>query len=95
MSLTLVEGQRIRVSFVIEPKSVNFPMCLGYLNGKMSGAVIYGDDDKFISENTPKLTINAEKADISLYGLRIYSRALSHKEIQDNYIASLDSFEEK
>jgi hypothetical protein len=100
MSLTLVEGKRIRVSYVIEPndhtKDDDFPMCLGYLDGKISGAVIYGKNDEFISGGIePKFIIDSTYADISVYGIRMYNRALTHMEIRDNYIASLPTIEKK
>ncbi len=47
-TLSIVEGKRIRLSFVIEPNNTEFPMCLSYFNGIVSGATIYGTDDSFV-----------------------------------------------
>lgn len=59
MSLNIIEGKRIRLSFVIEPNTgtVNYPMCYTYLDGKLSAAVIYGVNDAFkdSTDNPAKL----------------------------------------
>jgi hypothetical protein len=49
-SLSLIEGKRIRLSFVIEPNNNDypFPMCLSYFNGIISGAAIYSKSDSFM-----------------------------------------------
>jgi hypothetical protein len=98
MSLNLIEGKRIRLSFVIEPNtgSIKFPMCYAYLDGKLSGAVIYNEDDDFEdSANPAYLNINAEHAQVKLYGIRFYSSALNDKLILNNFTASLPTLEQR
>ena len=100
LSLNLVEGKRTRVSFVIEPNTgiVNFPMVYGYLNGKISGAVIYNaasDSFNDTQEGQAKLKIDSEDAQIKIYGIRFYSTALSDRLILNNYTASLGTLEER
>lgn len=98
MSLNLVEGKRTRISFVIEPNTgkIAFPMCYAYLNGKLSGAVIYDSGDNFKDSTNPAyLNINAENAQVKIYGIRFYSSALNDKLILNNYTASLPTLAER
>ena len=93
MSLNLVEGKRIRASFVIEPKKNNdnwFPMCYTYLDGILSSAVLYDkNSDTFYDGDRPaQLIIDSTNANIKIYSIRFYSTALSHREILNNYTAS-------
>ncbi len=99
MSLNIVEGKRIRVSFVIEPNtgSIDYPMCYTYLDGKLSAAVIYdsGDAYKDSTDNPARLQISAADAQVKLYGVRFYSSALTDKVILNNYTASLPTLAER
>lgn len=98
MSLNLVEGKRTRVSFVLEPNTgkIDFPMCYAYLDGKLSAAKIYESNDSFKDSNNPAyLNINAENAEVKIYGIRFYSSALADKMILNNFTASLPTLEEK
>lgn len=100
LSLNLVEGKRTRVSFVIEPNtgSIEFPMIYGYLNGKLSGAVIYdssADNFKDVSDGPALLQMNSEDAQIKVYGVRVYTTALGDRVILNNYTASLATLEER
>ena len=93
MSLNLVEGKRIRVSFVIEPRKNDsswFPMCYTYLDGVLSSAVLYDKNlDTFNDGERPaQLTVDSSNANIKLYSVRFYSTALTHREILNNYTAS-------
>lgn len=42
-----------------------------------------------------KLQISPETADVDIYGLRIYSRALTLEEVQSNYVSTMSSITEK
>ena len=100
MNLNLVENKRVRITIVIEPNngSISFPMCYIYLDGKLSGAVIYDKNDAYQDtiEGTPaRFQINSANAQIKLYGVRFYSAALSNKIILDNYTASLPTLKER
>lgn len=95
-STNIVENKRIRLSFVIEPNSIEFPMCYTYLNGKISGAVIYDTDDRFQQADNPAIfKISAEKAQVKIYSVRFYNTNLSDSEILNNYTASLPTLEER
>jgi hypothetical protein len=96
VSLSIVEGKRIRYSFVIEPKSVNYPMIYGYVNGKMTAACPYTTTifTDFI-DKPARLTANSTDAQIKIYGIRIYSSALNDIMILNNYTASLPTLDER
>lgn len=95
--LNLVEGKRIRLSYVIEPNNTDFPLFLSYLNGKISGVSIYGTGDSFVDSSAIKaqLICNSASAQIKIYGIRFYSTALDDNIILQNYTASLATLEEK
>ena len=98
VSLNLIENKRIRLSFVIEPNDDNhpYPMILSYLNGIISSATIYNKNDSFVDSDMPAtLVINSSAAAIKIYGIRFYSMALSHREILNNFTASLPTLEER
>lgn len=99
LNANLVEGKRVRVSFVIESEKQHkdFPMAYIYLDGILSGAVIYDPQDKFVDDDYQPATleINATDAQVKLYGVRFYSTALSHRAILNNYTASLSTNEER
>lgn len=99
---TIVEGKRVRLSFVIEPNDngkdpTYFPMCYTYLNGILSNAVLYDKGDKFIesSDNPAQLYIDSTSAQIKIYGIRFYTIALKDRAILENYTASLPTLEER
>ena len=97
MSLSLVEGKRTKISFVIEPRTgISYPMVYGYINGKLSGAVMYKTATFEESMDDPAtLTISSESAQIDIYGIRFYSSALGDRMILNNYTATLDTLEER
>jgi hypothetical protein len=96
----MVEGQRIKISYVVEKNDVDFPMILAYLNGIISNVSKYEKTDRLIDASgdgsTPgTLTIDSEFAEIDLYGIRIYSAALDQSVVLENYQASLGTLEER
>ena len=97
LSLNIVEGKRIRVSFVIEPNTgkIEFPMCYAYLNGKLSGAVIYDKGASYSEDQPAYLSISSDKAQVKIYGIRFYSNALGDKMILNNFTSSLPTLEER
>jgi hypothetical protein len=94
--LNIVEGKRSRISFVIEPRYNSqaesyYPMAYAYLNGKISGAVLYDVDAHHfyeVPEGPATLNIDSSDAQIKIYGIRFYSTALSDSAILNNYTAS-------
>ena len=95
--LSLVEGKRIRLSYVIEPNNTDFPLFLSYVNGIISGAAIYDTNDSFVdsSATQAQFICDSSSAQIKIYGIRFYSTALLDNVILNNYTASLPTLEEK
>lgn len=85
------------MSFVIEPRSVKFPMCHCYVDGKSSGSVIYDEKDDFkdVADNPAYLKIDSTSAQVKIYGIRFYSTALTNRVILNNYTASFASIEDR
>lgn len=99
-SVSIVEDKRIRATFVIEPqtdKNNKFPLCLTYIDGIISGAVIYTKDtDTFKDSTNPAtLKIDSSNAQVKIYGIRFYSTALGDDDILNNFTASLPTLEER
>jgi hypothetical protein len=94
-TLTIVEGKRIRLSFVIEPTSETYPMCYTYLDGIISKAINY--DKTYDFKNNPQnpgyLKINSTGGQVCVYNIRFYSSALDEPTILNNYQAALDSLD--
>ena len=96
VSLNIVEGQRIKLSYVIEPlESEKYPMCYTYLNGIISDAHNYQATDDFA--NNPQkpgyLKIDSMYGQVDIYSVRFYSSALDAQTILNNYQATLDTLE--
>jgi hypothetical protein len=95
LSLKYVEGKRIKVSFVIEKSTTNYPMAYVYLNGKLSGAAFYKTASFEDNEYPAKLKVDSTAAQIKLYSVRFYSSSLNDKTILNNYTASLSVLEDR
>lgn len=71
-----------------------------FINGIISREFIYRDGDSFWQsvdgvKKTGGILIYPKGADIDIYCLRIYKKAVSATEIRQNYLASLPTIEEK
>ena len=96
ISLNIVEGERIKLSYVIEPlESQKYPMCYTYLNGIISDVHNYQATDDFV--NNPQkpgyLKIDSTQGQIDVYSVRFYSSALDAQTVLNNYQATLDTLE--
>jgi hypothetical protein len=80
------EDEHIRVSFVIEKKSEN-RLILCYVNGIMSGAIQYPEDDDFSQTNPVGITIGSNECTTDIYVIRAYDNSLTRYQILDNWIA--------
>lgn len=80
------EDEHIRISIVAEKKSENrLLMC--YINGILSGAVQYPDDDDFSQVAPVGITIGSSECTTDLYNIRIYDNGLNRYQTLDNWIA--------
>lgn len=80
------EDEKIRVSFVIEPKNLH-RMIYVYIDGIMCGAIQYPTDDNFAQSPAVGITIGAESSGIDVYRIRLYKKGLTRHEILDNFTA--------
>ena len=88
------EEEHIRVTFVVEKKSEN-RLILCYINGIMSGAAQYPDDDDFSQTSPVGITIGSNYCTTDLYNIRVYDNNLTRHQILDNWIADTQNPEDK
>ena len=88
------EDEHIRVSIVAEKKSEN-RLLLCYINGIMSGAVQYPEDDDFSQATPVGITIGSNDCTTDIYNIRVYDNSLSRHQILDNWIADTQNTAEK
>ena len=80
------ENEHVRITFVIEKRSEH-RIIYCYINGIMSGAKVYPDDDDFSQIEPVDITIGSNNCGIDLYCIRIYSNDLSRVQVLHNWIA--------
>lgn len=88
------EGEKVRVSFVIESSNDNKLIKL-YVNGVLSGVTQYDSSDNFQQGTPVGISINEGKEEIDIYNIRIYNIALSSRQVLNNYICDLSDVSEK
>lgn len=93
VSSSFAEGVRVRMAFVVRTKADGGLMEL-YMNGDRCGAMCYQADDSFKQAEPKGITLSSEGADLYVYSIRAYSRALEDDEVVDNYIVGQDSADE-
>ena len=80
------ENEHIRISFVIEKKNENC-FLLVYINGILSGAELYPEDDDFTQVTPVGITIGSNYCTTDVYCIRVYNNSLTRHQILDNWIA--------
>ena len=80
------EDEHIRVTFTIDKKSEN-RLILCYINGIMSGAVQYPEDDDFSQATPVGINIGSNECTTDIYNIRVYDNNLTRHQILDNWIA--------
>lgn len=88
------EDEHIRISIVTEKRSEN-RLLLCYINGIMSGAVQYPDDDDFSQASPVGITVGSNECTVDLYNIRVYDNSLTRYQILDNWIADTQNSEER
>lgn len=88
------EDEHIRVTFVAEKRSEN-RLLLCYINGIMSGAFQYPEDDDFSQTVPVGITIGSNFCTTDLYNIRAYDNSLTRHQILDNWIADTQNQEER
>lgn len=79
------EDEHLRVTFVAEKRSEN-RLLLCYINGIMSGAVQYPDDDDFSQTVPVGIRIGSNDCTTDLYHIRVYDNSLTRHQVLDNWI---------
>lgn len=88
------DEEKLRVSFTVESRNEHRLMSI-YLNGILSGACQYPDNDNFQQGSPVNITIGSSLCGIDVYTIRSYTTALSYSEIRDNYIADTTDVSKK
>jgi hypothetical protein len=80
------EEEHVRLTFVVEKKS-DTKLLLCYINGILSGSVLYPDDDDFSQMSPVGITIGSNDCTTDIYCIRVYDNSLTRHQILDNWIA--------
>lgn len=80
------EEEHVRLSFVVEKRTDN-KLLLCYINGILSGSVLYPDDDDFSQLNPVGITIGSNECTTDVYCIRVYDNNLTRYQLLDNWIA--------
>jgi hypothetical protein len=80
------ENEHIRVTFVVEKQSDN-RFLLVYINGILSGAEVYPEDDDFSQFTPVGISIGSNLCTTDIYCIRVYDNNLNRYQILDNWIA--------
>ena len=94
ISCNYTDEEKIRVAFVIEPKT-EYRMMSVYLNGVLSGVKQYPENDNMQQKPAVNIEIGSPYCSVDLYTIRSYNAALTTTEIRDNYIADIADIGEK
>lgn len=94
ISCNYTDEEKIRIAFVIEPRSEYRMMCV-YLNGVLSGVKQYPETDNMQQNPTVNITVGSPYCSVDLYAIRSYNTALITTEVRDNYIADITDVSEK
>ena len=94
ISCNYTDEEKIRVAFVIEPKS-EYRMMSVYLNGVLSGVKQYPEGDNMQQNPAVNIIVGSPYCSVDLYAIRSYNIALIANEVRDNYIADIADMSEK
>ncbi len=88
------DSEHVRVTFVVQKKSEN-RLILCYINGIMSGAVQYPEDDDFSQAEPVGITVGSNECTIDLYVIRAYDNSLTRYQALYNWIADTRNTQER
>lgn len=80
------EDEHVRIAFVIEKQSEHRLVYI-YINGIMSGAVQYPQNDDFSQLVPQDISVGSSDCTIDIYCIRVYDNDLSRSQIVNNWIA--------
>lgn len=87
ISTQFKEEEHVRVGFVVEKRSDHHRLIEIYINGIMSGAKIYPDNDDFAQVSPVNITIGTNESTVDIYNIRIYDNNLTREQMLNNWIA--------
>lgn len=93
----LDSSERTSISFVIEKKAEGKRLLQLYINGIISGATTYPEDDNFLQlEPQPiKVSTGNRTCHVRFYGMRWYRNNLNYNQLLGNYIYDIESLSQK
>lgn len=94
ISMQFKEDERVRVSFVVEPRNLN-RLIYVYVDGIMCGAIQYPEDDNFAQNPPVGITVGAESSGIDVYRIYLYDKGLTRNEVLNNYIVDRATIAER
>jgi hypothetical protein len=88
------EEEHVRLTFVIEKKT-DTKLVLCYINGILSGSVLYPDNDDFSQLIPVGITIGSNDCTTDIYCIRVYDNNLTRYQVLDNWIADTQLGQER
>lgn len=94
------DAQKTRISFVIDGMiegdvNQDRKFITTYLDGTLTSILERGSKDTFLQQPAKTIKIGSSACGIDVYSIRVYNRALTYKEICDNYIGDQSNLEDK
>ena len=86
ISTQFKDDEHVRLSFVVQKRATQ-RLILIYINGIVSGAVQYPDNDDFSQMTPVGITLGGLDATLDVYAIRIYDHDLNRFQIIDNWMA--------
>lgn len=100
--LRVDSGETLHVMFTVYPRVYTFSnngstqylnLVRVYVNGRINRVFAIGDTDVMSAETG--ILLGSDDCDLTLYGFRVYDRALSPREVHQNYKNMLPTVEQK
>ena len=88
------ENEKIKLSFVIQ-SSYRTRLVKTFINGIMSDLKRYSTVENLIQATPSSIVLNPDGADVDVYSIRIYDKALTNEQVLKNYISDLKPAEKK
>ena len=93
ISMQFKEDEHVRIAFVVEKRSEN-RLIYCYVNGIISGAIIYPDDDDFSQATPVGISIGSSSAAVDIYCMRFYDNDLTRYQVLTNWIADTQDIDD-